>query len=128
MMEKIEYTLSDFHSSDNKCTGTLADLMLDALLIPPCGLVPPFRVTAAIFRSGGGNAGMSPGCSWKPFNLKEEDYWKAIGHLESLTPDDLASRYRNPHIRSEIRPDYSAPDTDDYTAWLKSLTHRGYLP
>jgi len=102
--------------------------MLDAFLIPPCGFIPPFRVVASVFRSGGGNAGMSPGCIWKPFELDEDCYWEAVQQLEQFTPEDLKSRHRDPQIVGEIRPDYAAPDTDDYFVWLNSLKHRGYLP
>ena len=70
---------------------------------------------------------MSPGCIWQPFKLREHDYWKAVEQLERLTSDDLKSRHRDPHVTGEIRPDYSAPDTDDYIAWLDSLVQRGLM-
>jgi hypothetical protein len=126
-METIEYSVTEFHGPDGQCRGTVADLMLDAYLIPPCGLIPPFRVVAAVFRSGGSGGGMSPGCVWQPFELSEGDYLQAVERLERFTPDDLRSRHRDPHIASEIQPDYAAPDTDDYSAWLESLVHRGLL-
>ena len=97
-------------------------------LIPPCGLIPPFRVVAAVIRSGGSRGGMSPGCVWSPFELSEDDYFQAVARLERFTPDDLRGRHRDPHIAGEIQLDYSAPDTDDYLAWLDSLVQRGYLP
>lgn len=124
-METIEYKITEFHGVGGSCRGTIADLMLDAHLIPRCGLIPPFRAIAAIFRSGGGNAGMSPGCVWVPFELNEEDYWQAVARLEKATPDELRSRYRDPHIVGEIRSDYGATDIDDYQLWLQSIAHRG---
>ncbi len=127
-MQTIEYKVTDFHGSDGQCRGTLADLMLDAYMIPRCGLIPPFRVVAAVIRSGGARSGMSPGCVWQPFALNEDEYWQAVQRLEQLSPNDLHSRHRETHIASEIRPDYSAPETDDYAVWLQSLVHRGYLP
>lgn len=127
-MDFIEYTVSDFHGEDGTCRGTVADLILDAHLIPPCGLIPPFRVVAAVFRSGGSQGGMSPGCVWEPFELSEADYWQAVQRLEQFTPEELKSRHRDPHIASEIQPDYAAPDTYDYSVWLKSLVQRGHLP
>jgi len=55
-MKIIEYTVTESHGPDAQCCGTAADLMLDAHLIPPCGFIPPFRVTASVFRSGGHEA------------------------------------------------------------------------
>ena len=127
-MEKVEYTVTECHGPEQKCHGTLADLIFDADMIPPCGLIPPFRVVAAVLRTGGNDGGMSPGCIWEPFELREADYWQAVDKLEHLTPDDIASRYRVRQFSDELRPDYSAPDTDDYGVWADSLVTRGYLP
>ena len=124
----MEYTVTEFHGADCQRRGTVADLMLDAHMIPPCGLIPPFRVVAAVIRSGGSRGGMSPGCVWSPFELSEDDYFQAIARLESYTPEELRGRHRDPHIVSEIRPDYSAPETEDYLIWLDSLVQRGHLP
>lgn len=71
---------------------------------------------------------MSPGCIWEPFELREDDYWLAIEKLENFSPEDLRGRHRDPHIVGELQPDYSAPETDDYVAWLDSLVQRGHLP
>ena len=127
-METIEYTVTEPHGPDASCRGTVADLMLDAHMIPPCGLIPPFRVVAVIMRSGGSQGGMSPGCVWQPMELSEDDYWNAVERLERLTPDEITGRQRDPHITGAIRPDYSAPETDDYLVWLDSLVQRGFLP
>lgn len=126
-METIEYTVTDFHGPGGQCRGTLADLILDAYLIPRCGLIPPFRVLAARLRTGGGDGGMSPGCIWAPFELSEDDYWQAVERLERVTPDDMKIRHRDPQIEGEIRQDYSAPDTDNYIIWLDSLAQRRLL-
>src|SRR5205809_5364018 len=106
-MKTIEYTITEFHGADGQCRGTVADLMLDAHLIPRCGLIPPFRVVAAVIRIGGGDAGMSPGCAWEPFELSEEDYWQAVAYLERVTLEELRSRHRDPQIVGEIRADDS---------------------
>ena len=127
-METIEYTVTEFHGADGQRRGTVADLMLDAQMIPPCGLIPPFRVVAAVIRSGSSGGGMSPGCVWSSFELSEDEYFQAIARLERLTPEDLRGRHRDPHIAAEIRPDYSAPETDDYLVWLDSLVQRGHFP
>lgn len=127
-METIEYTVTEFQDAGDQCRGTVADLILDAHLIPSCGLIPPFRVVAEVMRSGGGDGGMGPGCIWSPFELSEADYFEAVACLERFTTDDLKGRHRDPGIVGEIQPDYSAPDTDDYLVWLDSLVQRGHMP
>ena len=126
-MGTIEYQVTDFHGSDEECRGTLVDLILDASLIPRCGLIPPFRVMAAALRTGGGDGGMSSGCIWKPFELSEDNYWQAVERLEKYAPDDIKSRHRDPQIAGEIRQDYAAPDTDDWATWHDSLAQRKLL-
>ena len=52
-MRKIEYTSTEPFAPDTNGRGTLADLVLDARMIPPCGLIPPFRVVASLLDQGG---------------------------------------------------------------------------
>lgn len=125
-MEMIEYTLTEYHGPDSQCRGSLADLLLDAFLIHRSGLVPPFRILRKSLLTGG--SGGLPGCVWQPFGLSEDDYWEAVDRLGQMTHHDFQFRYRDPHISDDIRPDYDAPDTEDYSIWLDSLGHRGYLP
>jgi len=127
-MEKLEYIITEPHSSDAPVRGTLADLVLDAYLISRCGLIPPFLVLQDQLRSGGGNAGMSPGCIWEPFELTESNYLDMVGQLEMLTPEDLTLRHRNPYIVGEIRPDYGGRKAKNWREWTDSLVHRGLLP
>jgi hypothetical protein len=127
-VEKIEYIVTDFHSPDSKCRGSLADLVLDSIVIPPCGLIPPYKVLRSVLRTGGASAGMSPGCIWQPFELSEAEYWQIVEKLASFTAEDVSMRHRNPQITGEIRPDYGAPEMEDYQVWLESLVNRGFLP
>ena len=127
-MEAIEYTITDPFAGRSVCRGSIADLMLDTFLIPPCGLIPPFEVAASVLMEGGMDGGMSPGCIWNPFKLEEADYWEAVSKLESMTSEDLAARHRDPQIAGEMQADYSAPKTDNHMVWLESLKRRGLLP
>lgn len=128
VMEKIEYTATNFREAEAKCRGTLADLVIDALIIPQCGLIPPFPVLRAILRTGGGDGGMSPGCIWKPFELSEAEYWQIVEQLEAMALEDFKFRHRDPRFTGELRADYGSPETESYQRWLDSLVHRGYLP
>ena len=127
-MEKIEYTLTDFRHPEPQCRGTLADLVIDALVIPQCGLIPPFPVLRAILRTGGGDEGMSPGCIWQPFELSETQYWQIVQQLEAMPLDDFKLRRRDAHFTDELRADDRSLETESYQVWLDSLVHRGFLP
>jgi hypothetical protein len=67
---------------------------------------------------------MGPGWIWKPFDLDESAYLEILERLENMTAMDLQLRHRDPEIEGELRADHSAPDTDDYIVWLRSLNHR----
>ena len=126
-MKKFEYTVTNFRAGEATVRGSLADLVLDALVIPRCGLIPPFAILRDHFRTGGGDGGMSPGCSWEAFELTESDYLDIVDELQKLTPDDLALRHRNPQITGEIRPDYAGEKATTWNEWRDSLKRRGLI-
>jgi hypothetical protein len=128
MLEKFIYTVTGCQTPQAPVKGTLVDLVLDAYLIPRCGLIPPFAALREQLRTGGGDGGMSPGCIWEPIDPIEPDYLDMVSKLEALTPEDLSLRHRNPQIVGEIRSDYAGTNAKSWREWQDSLAHRGLLP
>ena len=101
----------------------LADLLLDAGIVPSCGKIPPFGVVARVFRTGHAPAAIGNSFSWEPFELAESDYWRMLRHLERPDAEQLN---RRPNLRSVVMQlDPQRVPDDDYDRWLESLRARG---
>ena len=109
----------------------LAQLLLDAGIIPSCGLIPPPRIVAPVLRSG-----CSPWESgaakrvlvkvqkWDPFDLDEGHYWIAARNLREPSPNALANRPDLAGTKIEVDTNASAANT--WAEWVESLKSRGY--
>jgi len=47
---------------------------LDIPYFDACGVFPPFHIVNQTFASGGGDGGMSPGATWKPLSITEDEH------------------------------------------------------
>ena len=81
----------------------------DVPYLSACGIFPPLHILNQCLLDGGGDAGMSPGVSWEPFQLNEEEYeglWEA---LERIDPTQLEARFtsvkykRDPELENETK-------------------------
>jgi len=103
----------------------IANLMLDAGIIPSCGSIPPLRVVARVFQVGHSPEGAGQHFTWEAFKLDEGDYWAAIAELEKSTAEELRSR---PEIRADkLKLDVQGPPGDDFGEWIESLRARSLM-
>jgi Protein of unknown function (DUF4240) len=66
-------------------------IMLNAGIIPSCGLIPPVRIVAKILQTGKSPKSSGRNYSWEPFDFDENYYWNAVSQLEKATPIELKS-------------------------------------
>lgn len=101
----------------------LAQLMLDARIIPSCGLIPPPGTTLQVFRSGGSPSPLAKVKAWEPFDIDEGHYWIAVRCLDQPSPEALSNR---PDLAGiEITVDTEAGAVTNYADWENSLRTRG---
>ena len=122
--KKYDYTIARA-GQENHRQGVLAELWLDAGVIPPSGWIPPRPVVARVLREGQFVNGTQQ-TQWLPFELKEEDYWRALAWLEKAGATAL-NQGSQPIEPKQLRHDHTIPRNDDYVAWIRSLKDRGMV-
>src|SRR5690349_5190456 len=71
--------------------GALLTLLYDIPYFGACGIFPPLHILNQILLSGGGDGGMSPSASWKPFSISEAEYATLV---DSVAAYDTTYFYR----------------------------------
>lgn len=97
--EEFEYSRHDFHHEPKIVKGTLLSFVYDIPYFGACGVFPPLRIANKIFKSGGGDGGMGPGASWKPFRLNKKTYEMLFETILKTDPITLSNRSRYYHIK-----------------------------
>ncbi len=64
--------------------GDIKDLVLAIPYLLHSKIVPPRSVLNEIFGKGIYDAGMSGGCSWKPFEISQEEYNELVEELLTI--------------------------------------------
>jgi len=110
---------------DEKHAARVAKLLLEAGIVPSCGLVPPFKVVAKVLRTGRAPAATGALCAWEPIELREADYWRIIRHLEQ--PSAAQRKCQSNLGFNKVRLDPDRVPNDDYDIWIRSLKARGLI-
>lgn len=75
----------------------LAYFLLDVPYLLYFGVIPSREAINQVLATGGGGGGMSPGASWLPFEISDEEYWEVVefwGQMEIQEKrDDDRFRY-----------------------------------
>jgi hypothetical protein len=105
---KIEYYRHEPRRKPEKVTGNLVSFVYDIPHLPACGMFPPFHILNEILSEGGGDAGMSPGTSWKPFKLSKDEYtelWKLIEKTD-LSSVKKNARFAEVKFKRDLELEY----------------------
>jgi len=63
----------------------LAYFLLDVPYLLYFGVIPSRAAINQVLASGGGSGGMSPGASWLPFEIGEDEYWDVVDFWERMS-------------------------------------------
>jgi hypothetical protein len=125
-LRTLEYERYEFHQrAPERRTGTLAEFVLDVPYLMFNGVVPPLRVMNAVLRTGGGDAGMSPGTGWKPFRLTKPEYDDLVRHLLAMDLKALRRRRRARYVPARIVVDEALWTCRTQFDWLRRV-HEKY--
>jgi hypothetical protein len=109
--------------TDEKKGRHLAELMLDAHIIPSCGLIPPPRTALQVFCSGRSPSPLAKVKCWQAFDIDEGHYWIAARCLHQPSPDALGNR--PDLVGVKITVDTGSGPVTTYAEWERSLRIRG---
>ena len=87
------------------------------------GVIPPLHVLNETLLSGGDRGGMSPGTSWKPFRITEDEYQELVESLLSL--DFAEAKKYHPYVSFEnIIVDETLHHCSTRLEWLKAVSEK----
>jgi len=102
----------------------MVDFVLDILyLMEDDGIIPPLHVLNEVLEGGGGNGGMGPGTSWRPFKMKEDEYAELVEALLNLDCDSakkvhLYVRFQKAAVDEELS------SAENYVDWLSKKANK----
>jgi hypothetical protein len=126
-MRRINYTKYwSYGNRGQKSRGSLAELILDIPDLMPWGIIPPLHVLNECLLTGGDNGGMSPGTTWKPFSITQEEYDELVTFLVHINTD--VARIHHPYLYAKtIRRDEEFEHSTNYLSWIKETSEK-YRP
>src|SRR5215217_5140998 len=121
-MKQIQYVRHEFHHEPERRLAPLQYFVLDIPYLLLTSVIPPLTVLNGVLEDGGGDAGMSPGASWKPFTLTETEYTELVDEL--LTLDiDVAKKYAR-FVPSELKEDRTLHHHTSLISWLRAAKEK----
>jgi len=108
---------------DEEKAGQLVILMLEAGIIPACGLIPPPRIVAQVLRDGHAPASTGRQYAWEPCELDEGHYWIAVDKLQKVQPGEPTSRPDLLGIKLNL--DFGAAGVNNFEDWIQTIRARG---
>src|SRR5258708_27504415 len=118
-LRELTYKRHGFRCRPQTRKGNLLWLVFDIPYLDACGVFPPFHILNQIFLSGGGDGGMSPGASWKPFSITEDEYTVLADAIVNTPKAEL-----KPHSLYATWPltnDHSFGDIQDRMEWVRAV-------
>ena len=96
-MRSVNYKRHEFHDPDpwNR-NEELHRFLLDVPYLLYFGVVPSREAINEFLKDGGGDGGMSPGASWTPFEINEDEYWEVVERWDQM---NIAQELAEGHFR-----------------------------
>ena len=120
-MKTVKYKRHEFLHKPLHVEGTLLTLVYDIPYFAACGIFPSLHIINQILSSGG-NGGMSPGASWKPFTLVQEEYDELVVAVKETPISEIEPFARYAHLPFKL--DSSFDQIADRFEWIKAVCEK----
>jgi hypothetical protein len=121
-MKTVEYVRHEYHGDPERRSAELPVLVYDIPYFGACGIFPPHHILNEFLLTGGGDGGMSPGASWKPFELSREEYDELVQAVKLLDPQSLGERARYTLVKFDF--DSSFDHIDKWEHWVEAVCQK----
>ena len=115
-LRRVRYERHEFHGDSEAREDSLLVLVYDAAQFAACGVLPPLHLFNQLLLAGGSDGGMSPGATWEPFSISEDEYRVLIEALRTVPPEKLRPRARFADLPFTVDPSFD--HHTDYIAWM----------
>ena len=112
----IEYERHEFRGVPESRKAELSTFVYDIPYFGACGIFPPLHIINQYFKEEGSTGGMSPGATWAPFTIDEEEYARLVKEIENLDPGTLGDTARYTQVKFEF--DHNFDHIDKLESWL----------
>ena len=121
-LKVVQYVRHEFHGQDERREGTLLTLAYDIPHFSACGVFPPLAIINEIFSSGGGEGGMSPGASWEPFTISEEEYTDLVEAVKRTPVSEIKGCARFASLPMKFDDEFN--HIEDRIAWMTAACEK----
>jgi hypothetical protein len=94
----------------------------DIPYFPACGIFPPLHIINQVFSSGGGDGGMSPGASWEPFTISEEEYTVLKKTVANTSISEIEPYARYAHVQMKFDAEFDS--IGDRFEWMRAVCEK----
>ena len=121
----VSYERYEFHQdSADRRQGSLAEFVLDVPYLVQSGVIPPLHVLNAVTQTGGGDAGMSPGAGWEPFQVTQEEYDALVTELRRADLRKLRREDRARFVPDTIIVDETLHGASSHVDWIRKVSQK----
>lgn len=100
----------------------LSTFVYDIPYFGACGIFPPLHICNQWFLSGGGDGGMSPGASWEPFEISQEEYYELVAVIKNQDPKTISNEARFTAIKFKFDTSFNA--IEERFEWLSKVCEK----
>ncbi len=119
----IHYERHEFHYPDPEPrTAALSVFVYDIPYFGACGIFPPFQIASQVFSSGGSQGGMSPGATWQPFSISQEEYNDLVERVRRTDPTSLKGKARYTMLKFGFDSQFDG--IQDRFSWLTAVCEK----
>ena len=124
-MRTLEYKRYEFHQdAPDIRQASLAEFVLDVPYLLSRGVIPPLHILNKVLQTGGGDAGMSPGTGWEPFQITVQEYEELLGHLCRMDLAQVRRQDRARFVPDSIIVDETLGECLTHFEWLRQVRQK----
>lgn len=118
-LRRVAYVRHEFPGRTFEREDSLLVLVYDIPYFGACGVFPPLHLLNEMLVSGGSQGGMSPGATWEPFSVSEQEYQDLVEAVRTVAPKTLRRKARYADKAYTFDPSFD--HHQDYFDWMRAV-------